>query len=83
MYQELAVGKSVPATASFTCATQASCAWGVASILVLPTFRMASMQPVIHSTCCSMATGMFVSTDGLCGPVMVNRLGKPATATPR
>ena len=29
------------------------------------------------------ATGMFASTDGLCGPVIVNRLGKPATASPR
>ena len=29
-----------------------------------------------------MATGMFMSTDGLPGPVIVNRLGKPATWRP-
>ena len=38
------------------------------------------MQSVIHSTCCSIETGMFDSTDGLCGPVMVKKFGKPATA---
>ncbi len=41
------------------------------------------MQSVIQSTCCSIATGMLVSTEGLPGPVMVNRLGKPATCRPR
>ncbi len=38
---------------------------------------------MIHSTCCSIDTTMLLSTDGLSGPVMVNRLGKPAIATPR
>ena len=41
------------------------------------------MQSAVHSTCCSMETIMFVSTDGLPGPVMVNMFGKPATARPR
>ena len=41
------------------------------------------MQSATHSTCCSIATIMLVSTDGLPGPVMVNRLGNPATVRPR
>ena len=41
------------------------------------------MQSAIHSTCCWIDTSMFVSTDGLPGPVMVNRFGKPATPRPR
>jgi len=36
-----------------------------------------------HSTCCSIDTGNVRRTDGLCGPVMAKRLGKPATAMPR
>ena len=52
-------------------------------MVVLPVLRMVSMQSVTHSTCCSIDTGMFDSTDGLCGPVMVNKLGKPATEMPR
>ena len=40
-------------------------------------------QSVIQSTCCSMDTIMFDSTDGLPGPVIMNRLGKPATVRPR
>ena len=56
---------------------------GVASMVALPVLRMVSMQSVTHSTCCSIDTGMFDSTDGLCGPVMVNKLGKPATEMPR
>jgi hypothetical protein len=38
---------------------------------------------MIHSTCCSIDTGILLSTEGLSGPVMVNILGNPATATPR
>ena len=44
---------------------------------------MCSMTSEIHSTCCSIDTGMFESTDGEPGPVIMNRLGKPALATPR
>ena len=44
---------------------------------------MLSMQSVIHSTCCSIDTGMFDSTDGLCGPVMLKKLGKPAIEMPK
>jgi CheY-like chemotaxis protein len=49
----------------------------------LPVLCMVSMQSVTQSTCCPIDTGIFDSTDGLCGPVMVNRLGKPATEMPR
>ena len=41
------------------------------------------MQSAIHSTCCSIDTGMLLSTDGLPGPVIVNRFGNPGTASPR
>ena len=41
------------------------------------------MQSAIQSTCCSIDVIMLVSTDGLPGPVMMNRLGNPATARPR
>ena len=46
----------------------------------------AAQVPMIRatkSTCCSIDTGMLDSTDGLCGPVMVNRFGKPALIRPR
>ena len=35
------------------------------------------MQSAIQSTCCSIDTAMFDSTDGLPGPVIMNRFGKP------
>src|SRR6476646_1472141 len=41
------------------------------------------MQSLIHSTCCSMDKTMLESTEGLPGPVMVNRFGKPAIIMPR
>ena len=41
------------------------------------------MQSAIQSTWCSIDTTMLVSTDGLPGPVTVNRLGNPATPRPR
>ena len=45
--------------------------------------EVAAMQSVIHSTCCSIDTSMLVSTEGLPGPVTMNRFGKPAVARPR
>jgi hypothetical protein len=30
-----------------------------------------------------MATGMLDSTDGLCGPVIMNMFGKPCVVSPR
>ena len=41
------------------------------------------MQSAIQSTCCSMDTIMSLSTEGLPGTVIANRLGKPATVSPR
>ena len=41
------------------------------------------MQSAIHSTCCSIDTMTLDSTDGLPGPVIVNRFGNPATMRPR
>ena len=41
------------------------------------------MQSATQSTCCSIATSMLTSTDGLPGPVIVNRFGKPAIPRPR
>src|SRR5215475_4505774 len=83
MYQELAVGNNVMLTVSLTCATHCSCACGVASMEVRPVLRMVSIQSEIHSTCCSIDTGMFERTDGLCGPVTVKKFGKLAMEIPR
>ena len=41
------------------------------------------MQSAHHSTCCSIETIMLLSTDGLPGPVIRKRLGKPAVWMPR
>ena len=41
------------------------------------------MQSPIHLTCCSMDTIMFVNTDGLPGPLIVNKLGKPEVPRPK
>ena len=83
MYQESACGNNVASATSLTWATQACCASSVASMESRPWSRRYSMQSAIHSTCCSIETGMLLSTEGLPGPVMMNRLGKPAVATPR
>ena len=37
------------------------------------------MQRAIHCVCCSIATGMLASTDGLPGPVTVDALMRPAS----
>ena len=41
------------------------------------------MQSATHSTCCSIEVAMLLGTDGLPGPVIMNRLGKPLVCTPR
>src|SRR5580704_16749337 len=61
IHQELPSGSSVPLTTSLTCATQLSWAPGTASTVVSPCSRIYAMQSAIHSTCCSIATGMFAS----------------------
>ena len=45
--------------------------------------RSQAMQSLIQSTCCSMETIMLLSTDGLPGPVIMNRFGNPAVIMPR
>ncbi len=67
------MGSSVASAASLTCATHFSVESVLASIRFWPFARMSRMQLVIQSTCCSMAIGMLHNTDGLPGPVMVNR----------
>ena len=49
----------------------------------MPSARMCSTTSPIHSTCCSIDTGMFESTEGEPGPVIMNRFGKPTLDTPR
>ena len=83
MYQDAARGKSVLSATRRTCATQASCFSGIASMRVRPCSRMKPTQSRIHSTCCSIELIMLESTLGLPGPVIRNMLGKSATARPR
>ena len=83
MYQLLACGSIVGVTASVECRHQAASASSLASMLVCWRCFSATRQSAIHSTCCSMELIMLVSTDGLPGPVIVNRFGKPATIRPR
>ena len=75
MYQVSAVGNRVASASSWFSATQASSASRVGSMLAAPRSSSSPMIFAMKSTCCSIETGMFDSTDGLCGPVMVNRLG--------
>ena len=41
------------------------------------------MQSVTHSTFCSMQRGMLQNVPPLCGPITVNKLGKPALSVPK
>ena len=41
------------------------------------------MQFVIQLTCCSICTGTFVKTDGLPGPLTINKFGKFGTRRPK
>ena len=75
--------RSVWLATSLTCATQRPRASVLASIGCELVRAHVAEQSAIQSTCCSMVGSMLVSTDGLPGPVIVNRLGKPATARPR
>ena len=77
------LASSVGATASATWRCHAASASGVASMLVIWWSPSHDRQSAIHSTCCSMALIMFVSTDGLPGPVIVNMFGKPGIISPR
>jgi hypothetical protein len=68
---------------SFTWATHASSAAGVTSMHARFRARRSSMHCAIQFTCCSIDGTMFDSTDGEPGPVIRNRLGKPAVPSPR
>jgi hypothetical protein len=48
-----------------------------------PFARRYARQSAIQFACCSTAGTMLESTDGLPGPVMMNRFGKPAVPIPR
>ena len=83
-YQELQDGNSVASATSLTCATQASsAARGRLDPAEAARAARGRCRSAIHSTCCSIEGSMLLSTDGLPGPVIVNRLGKPAIASPR
>ena len=41
------------------------------------------MQSLIHSTCCSIGTTILHKTEGLPGPVIVNKFGNPETCIPK
>src|SRR5512135_3821791 len=83
MYQELARGKRVMSAKSLTCCTHPTSAVGVGSIVVRCCSRMWTRQALTQSTCCSIDTTMFDRTDGLPGPVMVKKFGKPLVIRPR
>ena len=83
MYQEFAVGSSVRLAMSLLCCTQRSWASWVGSIESKPSDRMCSIRSEIQSTCCSIDTIMFDSTDGLPGPVIMYRFGNPTVINPR
>ena len=83
MYHELAAGISDVFATSATCAVHSDSEAALASIVAIRFARRCAMQSEIHSTCCSIETGMLLSTDGLPGPVTVKRFGKSATIKPR
>ena len=68
---------------SFTCRTQPASAASVGSIVAMPSRRRWSRQSATQSTCCSIDTIMFDSTDGLPGPVTVKKFGNPTVVSPR
>ena len=83
-YQEcFASHSTVTFASSWTVSVHSRMACAEGSIVSMPLRSRWPMQSVIQSTCCSMATGMLVSTEGLPGPVIVNRFGKPGTCRPR
>ena len=83
MYQESVPGRRVMAAQSATCWFHPASASAVGSMVSWPPDRRSTRASVTNSTCCSMATAMFASTDGLPGPVIMNRLGKPSLMSPR
>ena len=68
---------------SVQCTRQPSSATGVGSMVSKPFSRMCTNVSRIQSTCCSIDTIMLENTDGLPGPVIMYRLGKPTDVRPR
>ena len=71
MYHEFAVGISVRSANSLLCCTHLVSANSVGSIVWRSLARRCSIVSAIQSTCCSIDTIMFDSTDGLPGPVIM------------
>src|SRR5690349_12387651 len=82
-YHELQVERRLVPATSFTCAIQAFSASSAGSICLMPCLFRCVTHSVIHSTCCSIEGSILVRTDGLPGPVIMNRFGKPADIRPR
>merc|ERR1712226_499680 len=55
----------------------------VGSTTPCPSLRISTNNLIIQSTCISSAVGIFVRTDGDCGPVKTNILGKPLDIMPK
>src|SRR5260370_41098589 len=85
LYQELHDGwaRTVGATREVVWSIHSCCAVDNASMVRIPLERRCVMQSPIQSTCCSRAATKLVAALGLPGPWIVNRFGKPATASPR
>src|SRR4029079_19737988 len=81
--QELASRCSVSLEQSAMCRAQPACAASVASMVVKPASRIAASRSTTQSTCCSIETAIFDNTEGLPGPVIMNKLGKRATVSLR
>ena len=82
-YHEFACGKSVIDAASSACCIQPASASSVGSIWSKPCARRYVKASATKSTCCSIDTAMFDSTEGLWGPAMRKRLGNPSVVSPR
>ena len=83
MYQELARGNNVLLATSCTCSTQLFSAANSGSTTDNPSLRILNSVSVTKSTCCSIDIIILLFTEGLPGPVIINKLGKEADIKPR
>src|SRR6516165_10723383 len=72
---------SKPSLAAMTWAVQATAPVAVASMRVRPRSRANRISPVTQSAVYSTARGKLPSP--ACGPITINKLGKPSTRMPR